>query len=260
MSLSIIQGLKYRDLGTWLHRLDPRVKLSISIYLLALALLYNELYRGILVMSVSIICFIGVLLSTGKVLRPFLYTLRGGLPIVMLVVIIQLLSITLVDPSHLVYSTVAYAVRFIAFISSFTLFFLTTSPDEVGLTLQHLRVPPLYTFTLVMAIKFAPLLADEVQMIIDAQRSRGVEFERGNPIRRLRSLFAVFIPLIVNALRRSYELAEALEVKCFGANEKRTSYRTLKFGRRDALTMGSATVILFALVMVRFSELSINVL
>lgn len=258
MSLSIIQGLKYRSLDTPIHRLDPRVKLAVSIYLLTVAISYGELGRGMLLAGTSIICVGALATYVGRCLRPFLNTLRGGLPLVALVVIVQLLSISYSDLHHVIYTTSAFAVRFLAFISSFSVFFLTTSPEEVGLTLSSLRVPYTYTFALVTSIKFAPVIAEEVQNIVDAQRSRGVEFEKGGPIRRLRSLLSVLIPLMVNSLRRSYELAEAMEVKCFGANKKRTSYRILRMRPVDYLVLSIATALFILALFVRYSELSLH--
>lgn len=259
MSLSIIQGLKFRSLETPIHRIDPRVKLLLSIYILATAIAYGEAFRGILLVSLVLILIEVVLLRIGRVDRLMLATLRGAAPLAAIVLVLQLLSSLDRPPLEAAYLSAAYTSRFITFLASFSLFFLTTSPDEVGLTLTYLRVPYSYAFAFIAAIRFTPIIADEVQSIIDAQRSRGVEFEKGGFLGRVRRLIPIFMPLLVNAIRRSYEMAEAMEVKCFGASRRRTSYRELKATRRDYAWLGVSTALLVVAMYLRFSDLLVGV-
>jgi len=87
-------------------------------------------------------------------------------------------------------------------------------------------------------------LAEEAQTIIDAQRARGLELERGNIIRRIRNYIPILIPLIVNAIRRSMELAETMESRAWGAVKNRTNLYTLRIKGRDILLVASSFVIL----------------
>jgi energy-coupling factor transport system permease protein len=57
--------------------------------------------------------------------------------------------------------------------------------------------------------------------------------DRGGPVKRLRNLIPVLIPLIVNALVRSGELAEAMESRGYGAVKKPTSLYALRLASRD---------------------------
>jgi len=57
---------------------------------------------------------------------------------------------------------------------------------------------------------------------MDAQKARGLEMEKGNFLKRIRNYVPVLIPLIVSAIRRSLELAEAMESRAWGATKKRT--------------------------------------
>jgi len=70
---------------------------------------------------------------------------------------------------------------------------------------------------------------------MDAQKARGLELERGNFLKRVRNYIPILIPLIVNAIRRSLELAEAMESRAWGASEKRTNLYVLKLKRADYL-------------------------
>ncbi len=202
-----------------------------------------------LTVSSTIILTQLLLLRLAKSARYMLSTMRGAIPLVALVFLLSLLGVleSASASGELLYKASASSIRFLAFLTSFNIFFLTTSPDEFGQLLLKLRIPYVYSFTFVAAVRLAPVIADEAQEIIDAQRSRGVEFEKGNPLKRLRALVGLFVPLLINSLRRAYEMAEALEVKCFGASERRTAYREIRATRRDIL---AAVMILAALTLV----------
>jgi energy-coupling factor transporter transmembrane protein EcfT len=68
---------------------------------------------------------------------------------------------------------------------------------------------------------------------MDAQKARGLELEKGNFLKRIRNYIPILIPLIVSAIRRSLELAEAMESRAWGATKKRTNLYVLKMHRGD---------------------------
>jgi len=94
-------------------------------------------------------------------------------------------------------------------------------------------------------------LAAELQTIMDAQRSRGLELDKGNFLQRIRNFVPVLVPLIVNIFRRSIELAEAMEVKAFGASKKRTSLRQLKMRKVDFIFLLVTILLLAAAIYIR---------
>jgi energy-coupling factor transport system permease protein len=251
VSFSIVAALRYRSLDTAIHRLDPRVKLLISASFLINALLFNEYFCGMGIVASIIVASQLSLLSIAKSHRSLLMTMRGAIPLIAIVYVLNSLGgwAEGIPLEEQLYRATASSARFLAFITSFSLFFLTTSPDEFGLLLFKLRVPYTYAFVFVAAVRLAPILAEEVQDIVDAQRSRGRELEGRNPIRILRGVVSIFTPLLINSLRRAYEMAEALEVKCFGASQKRTSYRELRMRRTDyavmLVTIASEVLVLY---------------
>jgi energy-coupling factor transport system permease protein len=134
--------------------------------------------------------------------------------------------------------------RFIVLVESFSMFFLTTSPDLLGLALEQSHVPYEFCFAFTTAVRFVPVLAEEAQTIMDAQKSRGLELERGNFLKRIRNYIPILIPLIVSAIRRSLELAEAMESRAWGASEKRTNLYVLKLRRHDVALVAIAVSML----------------
>jgi energy-coupling factor transport system permease protein len=139
-------------------------------------------------------------------------------------------------------NAIAMTLRFIVLVESFSIFFLTTSPDHLGLALEQTHIPYEFCFAFTTAVRFVPVLAEEAQTIMDAQKARGLELERGNFLKRIRNYIPILIPLIVSAIRRSLELAEAMESRAWGATKKRTNLYMLKIHRNDfvliAITIG----------------------
>ncbi len=125
------------------------------------------------------------------------------------------------------------SLRFLVLVESFSIFFLTTSPDHLSLALEQSHVPYEFCFAFTTAIRFVPVLAEEAQTIMDAQKARGLELERGNFIKRVKNYVPILIPLIVSAIRRSLELAEAMESRAWGATQKRTNLYVLRLKNAD---------------------------
>jgi len=155
---------------------------------------------------------------------------------------------------------VAMTLRFVVLVESFSVFFLTTSPDHLGLALEQTRVPYEFAFAFTTAVRFVPVLAEEAQTIMDAQKARGLELEKGGFLKRIRNYVPVLIPLIVSAIRRSLELAEAMESRAWGATKKRTNLYALKFHRGDfallAITIGVLAVAIYVRLYVPLPTLS----
>ena len=247
----ILQGLQFYPGASVVHRLDPRVKLFLSGALLITTLMYLEVAATTLVIMVE-----ASLAVVSGTLRRWIKTVYGAAPLIIAVFLMNYLVRAfsygaIYNPSGL-YESFAAAYRLIALFASFSIFFLTTTPEELGMTLTKLRVPYTYSFALISAIRFTPVLAEELQTIMDAQRSRGLELDKGNPLTRVKRYIPILVPLIVNVLRRSYELAEAMEVKCFGASEKRTFLKELKMSLKDFTALAMITLFFALAVYLRF--------
>jgi energy-coupling factor transport system permease protein len=146
----------------------------------------------------------------------------------------------------------AMSLRFLVLVESFSVFFLTTSPDHLSLALEQSHVPYEFTFAFTTAVRFVPVLAEEAQTIMDAQKARGLELERGNFMKRVRNYIPILIPLIVSAIRRSLELAEAMESRGWGASKKRTNLYVLKMREGDFMLIIISIILLVTAIYVRY--------
>ncbi|MEG1846560.1 MAG: energy-coupling factor transporter transmembrane component T, partial [Oscillospiraceae bacterium] len=88
-----------------------------------------------------------------------------------------------------------------------------------------------------IALRFIPTLIDEVDKIMSAQKARGADIDTGSIIKRAKALIPIFIPLFINSFRRAYELAFAMECRCYRGGEGRTRLKIMKLAFRDYLSM-----------------------
>ncbi len=241
--MSVFDGLKFRRVTSPIHVLDPRIKFFYVLSVFVVAIIFWELLPLILLFLMQIPF---VLLA--RVQKEWVRSLRGATFLAAIIFGTNLIfrfiySNYTVIPQDIEYAT-AITLRFVVLVESFSVFFLTTSPDHLGLALEQSRIPYEFCFAFTTAVRFVPVLAEEAQTIMDAQKARGLELEKGNFLKRIRNYIPILIPLIISAIRRSLELAEAMESRAWGAIKKRTNLYVLKIRRADILLVLFSILIL----------------
>jgi len=226
MSLRFVEGFKFTKINSPIHRLDPRSKFMITIGFFASALMFTNIFALLAIFLVQV-----PVILAAKTIGRWLRSMRGGLTLGGFIFIMNFIFGTTFVQS------IAFAIRFFAIMSAFSFFFMTTSADDLGLALEQIHVPFSISFTFTTAVRLVPSMAVDAQTVVDAQRSRGLELDKGNIMKRIRNYIPILIPLIISAIRRSVELAEALESRAFGATEKRTSITTLKMKLGDVIAI-----------------------
>jgi len=246
--VSVFDGLKFRRVYSPIHNLDPRIKFIYVCAIFVIAIMFGELLP-LIVLFIMQIPF--VLLAGVK--REWLRSMRGAVFLATIIFLTNFIFAYLGARGlgESLENAVAMTLRFIVLIESFSIFFLTTSPDHLGLALEQTRVPYEFTFAFTTAVRFVPVLAEEAQTIMDAQKARGLELERGNFLKRIRNYIPILIPLIVSAIRRSLELAEAMESRAWGATKNRTNLYELKMHKGDFVLIAITVGILAAAIYIR---------
>lgn len=243
--MSFFDGLKFRKVSSPIHNLDPRIKFIYACTVFVMAVLFWEL---IPLIALFIIQIPFVLLA--RVKREWIRSLRGAVILASIIFltnfIVSFFSAEYVVTLNSLEYALAMTFRFLVLVESFSIFFLTTSPDHLGLALEQTHVPYEFCFAFTTAVRFVPVLAEEAQTIMDAQKARGLELEKGSFLKRVRNYIPILIPLIVSAIRRSLELAEAMESRAWGATKKRTNLYVLKLKRGDYI-LAAITVLMLAL-------------
>ena len=251
LSLKTLEGFKFSTLKTPVHLLDPRTKFLLVVAVLVPALLFASVW----VMIVLLVSQIPLLLI-GRVARRWALSLRAGIFLSALIFVVNFFTGS-------IFSAIALTLRFLVLLTAFSLFFMTTSPDDLGLALDKIRAirwlsrkwlgyPNALSFTFTTAVRLVPTLAVDAQTVVDAQRSRGLELDKGNLFKRIRNYIPILIPLLLIAIRRSLELAEALESRGFPGKEGRTSLFQLRLKAEDygimAVSLGAIVLSIWVFV------------
>lgn len=194
-------------------RLDPRTRLALGIMGIAAVIIAAD--------PVTLLVEFGMIVITLhllKVGRAWLHSLRLSVPMVALVFLLGLLSLTLGEAAVL-------ALRLINLLSVSFLLFHAISAEEMGDALRKLRVPYEFAFILTTALRYVPLIGQKIRSIIDAQTSRGIDLRLR--LRNVGNLAALLMPLLVQSFLLSEHLAMAMESRGFGRKGRsmRREYR-----------------------------------
>lgn len=154
-------------------------------------------------------------------------------------------------------TAIHFAMRLVFLVAGTSLLTLTTSPialsDGIELLLKPLKVIhfPAHELAMMMtiALRFIPTLIEETDKIMKAQMARGADFESGNLLKRAKAMIPLLVPLFVSAFRRAGDLAMAMEARCYHGGEGRTRLRVLKYTRSDLWALLITVAVLAATIL-----------
>lgn len=130
------------------------------------------------------------------------------------------------------------------------LFLAVTTVEEFAYALQRLGVPYRVGFVLTLACRLVPVFLESALTVVDAQRCRGLDFHHGGVRARLARYVPVLVPVFIGGLRRSDQMAFALEVRGFSSGRARTGLPRPGANAGDVLlVVGVALVALFYLTL-----------
>ncbi len=112
-------------------------------------------------------------------------------------------------------------------------FLASTRVEDFTAGLNAMGLPYPVSFALSLSFRLVPIFSETGQTILKAQRARGLDTENPNPLTRWRTYIPLLVPVFASALRRTDQMAMALESKGFGSSIKRTSFREYRFTGPD---------------------------
>lgn len=241
MISDITIGQYYKG-DSFVHKLDPRAKIILTVLFVAMIFLCKNFFSLALVLG-----FILISVAVSKVpCKMFLKSLKPIVPIVLFTAIINIFYITggkeLISLGFItvtekgVFTAVFMAIRIIFLIISSSLLTYTTVPTQLTDAIERLLSPlkifhiPVHTLAMMMtlALRFIPTLIEEVERITNAQKARGADFESGSFMDKIKALIPILIPLFISAFRRAYELSYAMTCRCYTGGEGRTRMKQMK--------------------------------
>jgi energy-coupling factor transport system permease protein len=238
---------QYMPGESFVHKLDPRFKILISLLFIVNLFLVNN-FLGYLFIFIFILTTIMIANLSVK------YIYKGLKPIFVLLLITAILNIFMTGGTEKIFEwrfitiykegliiAAFMIIRLVFLIMGTSILTLTTSPIELTDGIERLLNPfkrigvPAHELAMMMtiALRFIPTLMDETDKIMKAQMARGADFESGNLISRAKSLIPILVPLFISSFRRADELAMAMESRCYKGGEGRTRMKELKITTKD---------------------------
>lgn len=250
-----------------IHKLDPRSKIILAVSFIVTVFLANN---PITLAFLGLVTFVLIMISRIS----FSVIFKAIKPLVFILTFTALLNIFLTKgegaPLVSIWSITIYEegivraafmfFRVIIFIlSSTVLLTYTTSPISLTDGIESLLAPlkkigvPVHSFAMMMsiALRFIPILVEETEKIMNAQKSRGADFSSGGLIKRAKALVPILIPLLASAFNRADELATAMECRCYRGDKNRTKLVKLEYKLNDVIFMLSFALILVAVILLR---------
>ena len=261
---SMILG-RYIPGDSIVHRLDPRSKL-LSMMLLILIVFWanNSVTNLILFIATGIfIALSGVSIS---------FFIQGLKSMFFLIAFTTLFQFFFISSGNVIFEfwfvrITDYALqqagiifcRFVLIIFFSTLLTLTTMPLSLASAVEGLLSPlkkvkvPVHEIGLMlsMSLRFVPTLMDDTTRIMNAQKARGVDFDEGSIVQKVKALIPILIPLFATSLKRADSLAIAMEARGYQGGKGRSQYRQLKWSLKDTLTIFVILVLGFCLFLLK---------
>jgi energy-coupling factor transport system permease protein len=244
--MSLITPYSYKD--NLIHKLDPRTKLLWFLLMVVLAIVTQQ--PALLVAGIGLVILVS--LAAGLDIRRYGPLVKAMIPVTIAVVILQLIFaegpvFATIGPIGLhsrgleVALTVMFRIILIVTVS--LQFFMWVHPTDLALTFIAFGLPYRYALLFGLSLRTFPVLERELVRIYDSQAARGLELQ--GSLRKIVRLIPVMLPFVLRALRRTTEVAIAMELRAFGYEKTRSYLRSIHFTGADWLA--SALLIVAAL-------------
>lgn len=244
---------QYYKSNSVLHKSDPRTKIILTVLFIIVIFLCENFY-SLGLMTLLTVAF--MFLSKVPV-KMYLKSLKPIIPLILLTAILNIFyssggnvlvsfwKITITDKA--LFTALFIAVRIFCLIITSSLLTYTTTPTMLTDGIEKILKPldiilkpfnfRVHTLAMMMtlALRFIPTLIEEIDKIMNAQKARGADLESGNIIERSKALVPIIIPLFVSSFRRAYELAFAMDCRCYTGGDGRTRMKRMRFGVRDLI-------------------------
>jgi energy-coupling factor transport system permease protein len=246
--------------ATTMARLDPRTKLLYLLWVFAMVSVLSHPLILFLVFVITVIAVLGSHLSLWASLKEvriglfvagaswllwLVFLRRQGL------VSFSIGSLHITEPGF--FNGASVAIRIVAILLAFLFVFKTTTNRAVMTALYRLHVSVPFAMVFGITLRLIPQLKAEHAIIVEAQRSRAVEFEKGRLPSRLRKHMAYIIPLVLRALKITSDLSLALETRAFDPYARRTFSEELEFHAADRILLTLMAITLIASIAARIA-------
>jgi energy-coupling factor transport system permease protein len=224
--------LEFYQGDTIIHKLNPLTKMILALLLCMSSFTSNNIITVIAIITLDII--IAYMANIAKKAVALLITLLkiGIFLFIIQVLLIRTGNIILNLPLNLYITdkglefSILIVLRLVgATMPLVIMLSVTRMSDLTNVLVQKLHIPYKYAFAFITALRFIPLFENEMNGIIEAQTARGVEFDTKNPIKKLRLVLPLCVPLLISSVKRIEGGAISAELRGFNVRKKNSGYK-----------------------------------
>ncbi|WP_291289345.1 energy-coupling factor transporter transmembrane component T [Enorma sp.] len=223
----MVNVIDYIPGTTLLHRLNPVVKLALAAAIIASTLLANTYAAliGLLVLTFALAAYVRAARRLASLLKL----------LVPLAVVMFLLQTAFMRTGDVVFgymtdegivSASKMCLRLLGVALPLVLVLMVTKlTDLANACVEVLHLPYQYAFTFTTALRFVPIFSQEMNAIMEAQTARGVEYDTPNPVKKLRLMLPLCVPLLISSVGKTDATALAAEQRGFYLRTRSSAYK-----------------------------------
>lgn len=241
---------RYRNIKSIIHTIDPITKL-LGFILIIISMFVAQQIELLIIVSVFI--FIVSLLSRVRI-KSYITTFIFILPFFIFLFLLYWIIMSPMDSLILVSQM---SLRLYLFILLSIIYTSTTKEIDIAYSIEYLITPlrfirvPTYEISIIimLAIRFLPLLFEDLKKIMIAQTSRGINVINGNIWTKIKGIKISLLPMFVIAFKRSDEVAIAMTIRGYEVGKKRSRFKKNKFGLLEFLSLLLVINLLITLIL-----------
>ena len=244
----MVNVIDYMPGDTLLHRLNPVAKLGLAAAIIIAIFLANSYAAliGLLALTLALGAYAGVFGRLASLLKLLV-------PLALIMFVLQLIFVRDGDPvlgfattTGLITGSKA-CLRLLGVALPLILMLMVTKLNDLAnACVEVLHVPYRYAFTFTTALRFVPVFSQEMNAIMEAQTARGVEYDTKNPIKKMRLMLPLCVPLLISSVGKTDATALAAEQRGFYLRTRASSYKRYPLKGLDlgALAVGACIIVL----------------
>jgi len=239
---------RYYNTYSIVHLLNPLCKILASLIYILMTIMSSNM---VVILALFLIILIVINISNVP-MKYYFKPLLSMKVLFLFIIIINLIFGVSFSNSLLM----IFKICLIIIYSSLLLYTTTTTDLAKGISsflrpLDGFNIPvSKISMAIAFSLNFIPILFSQSNKIIKSQISRGFDYRKGSFKQKILGIKSIFIPMFVLAMKRADEVANAMEVKQFSFNNKRSNIRGFKWHFEDAYMLTIHLVVL-ALVLVK---------
>ncbi len=262
--------LTYEEKDTWIHRLSGITKLLFFLLWSVVGMLTYDTRVLIFMLLSSLVIF--------KVSKTDWHQVGTVFLFIMLFLVLNLLAIFALAPTEgvKIYGTHTELLRitdfyvitkeqlfyefnvmlkYLSVIPVVLMFIVTTNPSEFAASLSYIGVSYKVGYSMAIALRYIPDVQNDFTKIKHAQEARGIEMSsKASFWERLKKMGSIIFPLLFSSMDRIDVVSNAMELRGFGKNKKRTWYAGRKLQRNDYLTLAALFIFVAAALVITFMD------